>query len=411
VKRGWICRRAAGLSVLLLVSTPAVMAAERHKAAQPKSQAAKPGPAAPTATPPAPGPEFTTEATHAIVVEAETNTVLFAKDADEHMPPASMSKMMTAYVVFGFLKSGHAKLTDELPVSADAWKTGGSKMFVPVGGRISIDNLLQGMIVQSGNDACIVLAEGLAGSQQAFVDLMNAKAKEIGLTNSHFDDVDGLPDPNHWMTARDLATLAWRTIKDFPEYYHYYSEKNYAFNNIDQGNRNPLLYTTPGTDGLKTGHTEESGYSLTASVVRGDRRIIVVASGLPTMKARGQEGERLVEWAFREFNDYKLLSSGDKVEDAEVWLGAQPKVPLVVHQDVLATMPRASRKDMKVTVSYNGPIPAPITQGQELGKLTISAPNVTPVDVPLYAGSSVAPIGTIGRMATVAAYLIWGNRH
>jgi serine-type D-Ala-D-Ala carboxypeptidase (penicillin-binding protein 5/6) len=407
VKSGWICRGAAALSVLLLIGTSAALAAEKHKPAKPS--AAKTAPAAPAA--PAPGDAFSTEAKHAIIIETETGAVLFAKNADERMPPASMSKMMTAYVVFGMLKSGKAKLTDELPVSAEAWKTGGSKMFVPVGGKISIDNLLQGMIVQSGNDSCIVLAEGLAGSQPAFVDLMNAKAKEIGLTNSHFDDVDGLPDPNHWMTARDLATLAWRTLKDFPEYYHYYSEKNFAFNNIDQGNRNPLLYTTPGTDGLKTGHTDESGFSLTASVMRGDRRIIMVENGLPTMKARGQEGERLVEWAFREFNDYKLFSAGDKVEDAETWLGVQPKVPLVVHQDLLVPLPRAARQDMKVTVSYNGPIPAPVTEGQEVGKVTIAAPNVTPIELPVYAGASVARIGTIGRMATVAAHLIWGNRH
>jgi D-alanyl-D-alanine carboxypeptidase (penicillin-binding protein 5/6) len=413
VKRGWICRGAAALTVFLLavfllVGGSAVLAAEKHKPAAPKPPAAKPAPAAPA---PAPGAAFTTEARHAIIVETETGTVLFDKDADERMPPASMSKMMTAYVVFGLLKSGHAKLTDELPVSAEAWKLGGSKMFVPVGGHISIDNLLQGMIVQSGNDSCVVLAEGLAGSQAAFVDMMNAKAKEIGLTNSHFDNVDGLPDPNHWMTARDLATLAWRTLQDFPQYYHYYSEKNFAFNNIDQGNRNPLLYTTPGTDGLKTGHTDESGFSLTASVMRGDRRIIVVENGLPTMKARGQEGERLAEWAFREFNDYKLFSAGDKVDDAETWLGVQPKVPLVIHQNVLVTMPRTSRKDMKVTASYTKPIPAPITEGQEIGKVTIAAPNVATVELPLYAGASVARIGTIGRMATVAAYLIWGNRH
>src|SRR5690348_2835810 len=227
VRRGWICRGMAASTALLLIGTSAVLAAEKHRPAPARSPAAKTAPAAPVPVP-APGGGFTTEAKHAIIVEAETGTVLFNKDADERMPPASMSKMMTAYVVFGLLKSGRAKLTDQLPVSAEAWKTGGSKMFVPVGGSVSIENLLQGMIVQSGNDACIVLAEGLAGSQQAFVEMMNAKAKEIGLTNSHFDDVDGLPDPNHWMTARDLATLAWRTIKDFPEYYHYYSEKDYS---------------------------------------------------------------------------------------------------------------------------------------------------------------------------------------
>ncbi len=181
-------------------------------------------------------------------------------------------------------------------------------MFVPLGGKVTIDDLMHGMIIQSGNDACVVLAEGLAGSVEAFVDLMNQKAKEIGLKDSHFANVDGLPDPNEWMTARDLATLAIRTIKDFPEYYKIYSEMDFTFNNIKQGNRNPLLYKNVGADGLKTGHTEEAGYSLTASVLRGDRRIVMVLGGLPTMKARAEESERLVDWAFREFNDYRLFS-------------------------------------------------------------------------------------------------------
>jgi D-alanyl-D-alanine carboxypeptidase (penicillin-binding protein 5/6) len=359
---------------------------------------------------PAVGSTIDTQARHAIVIEAETGAVLFAKFADDRMPPASMSKMMTAYVVFGMLKDGRAKLTDELPVSERAWRLGGSKMFVPVGGRISINNLLQGMIVQSGNDSCVVLAEGLAGSEQAFVDLMNQKAGEIGLKNSHFADVNGLPNPDHWMTARDLATLAIRTINDFPEYYHYYSEKEFTFSGIEQGNRNPLLYTTPGTDGLKTGHTDEAGYSLTASVRRENRRIVLVMGGLPSAKARAQEGERLAEWAFREFNDYKLFSAGDKVDDAEVWLGAHSKVPMAVGQDLLITLPRRSRKDMKVTVYYDRPIPAPVRKGTVIGKLVVTAPDVQNVEVPLYAAANVDRIGTLGRMATMAGYLIWGAK-
>ena len=203
-----------------------------------------------------------TQAKHAFVLEVETGTVLLDKGAEERIPPASMSKVMTAYLVFDYLKQGRAKLEDELPVSEAAWRTGGSKMFVPLGGRIKIEDLVQGMVIQSGNDACVVLAEGLAGSQQAFVEQMNQKAQEIGLRDSHFANVDGLPSPEHWMTARDLATLAVRTIEDFPEYYKYYSEKEYKFNNISQGNRNPLLYKDIGADGLKTGHTEEAGYSL-----------------------------------------------------------------------------------------------------------------------------------------------------
>src|SRR5215470_13342641 len=351
-----------------------------------------------------------TQAKHAFIIEVETGAVLLDKGADERIPPASMSKIMTAYAVFDMLKQGRASLEDELPVSERAWRLQGSKMFVPIGGRIKIDDLLKGMIIQSGNDACLVLAEGLAGSEEAFVELMNQKAKDFGLKDSHFTNVDGLPSPDHWMTARDLATLSIRTIKDFPEYYHYYGQMDYEFNNIRQGNRNPLLYKGVGADGLKTGHTEEAGYSLTASVKREDRRIIVVLGGLPTMKARAQESERLIDWAFREFNDYKLFATGDKVEDVEVWLGSDPKVPLTVTKDLVVTLPRKSRKDMKVTVDFDRPIPAPVRQGQTLGKLMVTAPDVPATEVTLVAAADVDRMDTLGRIATLAGYLVWGGR-
>jgi D-alanyl-D-alanine carboxypeptidase (penicillin-binding protein 5/6) len=366
---------------------------------------------APAPQAPASGIGLDTPARHALIVEADTNTVLFEKAADERMPPASMSKIMTAYVVFGMLKSGRVTLGDELPVSEKAWRLGGSKMFVPIGSRIKIDDLLKGVLVQSGNDACLVLAEGLAGSEQDFVDLMNKKAEELGLKDSHFANVTGLPDPEEWMTARDLVTLALHTIHDFPEYYHYFSERTFDFNNIDQGNRNPLLYKVAGADGLKTGHTEEAGYSLIGSVLRGERRVIVIVAGLSSMKDRASEGERLVEWAFREFNDYKLFSAGDKVDDAEVWLGSQPKVAMTVKNDLVVTLPRRSRKDMKVTLSYEKPVSAPVKQGDAIGKIVVTAPDTSPLERPLYAAADVRPISTIGRMATLAGYLIWGNRH
>jgi D-alanyl-D-alanine carboxypeptidase (penicillin-binding protein 5/6) len=283
-------------------------------------------------------------------------------------------------------------------------------MFVPIGGRIKIEDLLKGMIIQSGNDACLVLAEGLAGSEQAFVELMNQKAKEIGLQDSHFANVSGLPDPDHWMTARDLATLSIRTIKDFPDYYHYYGQVDYEFNNIKQGNRNPLLYKGAGADGLKTGHTEEAGYSLTASVKREDRRIVLVLGGLPTMKARAQESERLIEWAFREFNDYRLFAANDRVEDGEVWLGSDAKVPLTVSQDLVVTLPRKSRKAMKVTVEYDRPIPAPITKGQAVGKVVVTAPDVPTTEAQLVAGADIERMDTFGRIATLAGYLVWGGQ-
>jgi D-alanyl-D-alanine carboxypeptidase (penicillin-binding protein 5/6) len=372
---------------------------------------AKPKPATAAATTPAkPGAGIDTQAKHALVIEVETGTVLLDKLADEHMPPASMSKIMTAYMVFDMLKQGRAKVEDELPVSERAWRLQGSKMFVPIGGRIKIDDLLKGVIIQSGNDACLVLAEGLAGSEEAFVEMMNQKATQIGLKDSHFANVDGLPSPDHWMTARDLATLSIRTIQDFPEYYHYYSQMEFEFNNIKQGNRNPLLYKGGGADGLKTGHTEEAGYSLTASVKRENRRIVLVLGGLPTMKARAQESERLIEWAFREFNDYKLFAVGDKVEDAEVWLGAEPKVALTVARDLVVTLPRRTRKEMKVTVEYDRPIPAPIAKGQPLGKVIVTAPDVPPAELPLVAAASVDRMDAIGRIATLAGYLVWGGR-
>lgn len=368
-------------------------------------------PAAPAAPPTPSSIGIDTQAKHALIVEVETGTVLLDKAADERMPPASMSKLMTAYVVFSMLKEGRAKLTDELAVSERAWRTGGSKMFVPLGGRVSIDDLIKGVIIQSGNDACVVLAEGLAGSVDAFVELMNQKAKEIGLKDSHFANVDGLPDPNHWMTARDLTTLALRTIKDFPEYYKIYGQLEFVFNNIKQGNRNPLLYKNMGADGLKTGHTEESGYSLTASVVRGGRRIVMVLNGLPTMRARAQESERLADWAFREFNDYKLVAAGDTVDEAPVWLGAAARVPLTVAKDVVVTLPRKSRKEMKVTADYEAPVPAPVKKGETLGKLVVTAPSTAPIEVPLIAAADVGRMDAIGRVATLAGYLVWGRRH
>jgi serine-type D-Ala-D-Ala carboxypeptidase (penicillin-binding protein 5/6) len=386
-------------------------------AARPKAVAAeKLSKGSERATPPVPGDRtagtgIATEAKHAFMIETETGTVLLDKLADQRIPSASMSKMMTAYVVFGMLKEGRVKLDDELPVSREAWRLGGSKMFVKVGDRVKVDDLIRGMIVQSGNDACLVLAQGLAGSEAAFVALMNEKAKQIGLKDSHFANVTGLPDPNHWVTARDLATLALRTIKDFPQYYHYYSERNFSYNNINQGNRNPLLYKNMGADGLKTGHTQEAGYSLTASVVRDNRRVILVVEGLPSMRARAQESERLVEWAFRAFNDYRLFGAGDKVDDAEVWLGAEVRVPMTVTRDLTVTLPRQSRRSMKVTVAYNRPVAAPIAKGDPIGKVIVSAPEATSVEAPLVAGADVPRIGAVGRMASLAAYLIWGRIH
>jgi D-alanyl-D-alanine carboxypeptidase (penicillin-binding protein 5/6) len=312
-------------------------------------------------------------------------------------------------MVFDRLKDGSLKLEDTLPVSEKAWRMGGSKMFVEVGSRVSIEDLLQGIVVQSGNDACIVVAEGLAGSESRFAELMTEKAREIGLHDSHFANSTGWPDPGQLMSAMDLVRLASLTIRNFPEYYHFYSEKEFTYNGIPQGNRNPLLYGTSGADGLKTGHTEASGYGLTGSVERDGRRVVLVLNGLESARQRASESERLIEWAFREFENIALFKSGDTVEQAAVWLGEADTVNLRIDRDLLVTVPRRDSDKMKVSVVYDGPVPAPIEEGQQIATLRVEAADADPVEVPLYAAESVKQLGPLGRMAAAIEQLIWGK--
>jgi D-alanyl-D-alanine carboxypeptidase (penicillin-binding protein 5/6) len=404
----------ACLLALSLVLSVAGIPGTAPAATAPAKPAAKAPAGKGKATPEAPSQGtasgIDTEARNAYVIDFRTGAVLLDKNADERIPPASMSKMMTYYTVFSYLKEGKATLEDMLPVSEKAWRTQGSKMFVPLGGRVKIEDLLRGVIIQSGNDACIVLAEGLAGSEQAFVDEMNKKAQEIGLTGSHFANVTGLPDPEHYMTARDLATLARHIITDYPQFYKFESEKDFSYNGIKQGNRNPLLYKDFGADGLKTGHTEEAGYCLTASAVRENRRIVMVLAGMPSMKSRATESERLIEWAFREFGGYTLFKTGETIDEADVWLGDSAKVPLTVSSDAVVTIPRRSRKDMKVTAVYDKPIKAPIAQGQEVGKLVVTVPNQTPTEFPLVTASAVERLGAMGRVGAALSYMVFGGK-
>ena len=350
-----------------------------------------------------------TQAREALLVDLGTGAVLLDKNSEVSMPPASMSKIMTAYMVFERLKDGSLSLDDKLPVSEKAWRMGGSKMFVEVGDQIRVEDLLRGVIVQSGNDACIVLAEALAGSEEAFAEQMTAKAREIGMTGSTFANATGWPDPNQRMTARDLAVLAERIITDHPEFYHYYSEKEFVWSDIRQGNRNPLLYKNIGADGLKTGHTEEAGYGLTASAVQNDRRLILVVNGLSSVKERSAEAERLMSWGFREFGNYALFEAGETVDEAPVWLGAEKTVPLVMAEDITVTLPRRARNGMKVSVVYESPIPAPVPAGSEVARLRISWPDGAPVDVPLMAGKDVEQLGPFGRIAASIKFLLLGT--
>jgi D-alanyl-D-alanine carboxypeptidase (penicillin-binding protein 5/6) len=357
-------------------------------------------------------PTIDTTAKHAVVVDFNTGTMLFNKGADERMEPASLSKMMTAYVVFDYIKKGQATLEDMLPVSEKAWakhKTNESNMFVALGSRVKIEDLIRGMIVQSGNDACYVLAEGLAGSMDVFIARMNEIAQQLGLAHSHFANVDGLPDPQEYVTARDLATLAHHLIADYPEYYHYESEKDFTYNGIKQGNRNPLLYKDLGVDGIKTGHTEEAGYGVTISAVRDGRRIIEVLAGMSSMKERSSESEKVLEWAFREFNDYRLVKAGEAVDDAPVWLGEAPKVQATTKADIYVTLPRKARRDLKVTAVYDAAVKAPVAQGQTVGRLVVSAPDMDAQEFPLVAAQPVAKLNPLGRVAAAAGYFLWGK--
>jgi len=364
---------------------------------------------------PAGAESIETDARQALIVDYNTGTVLLEKNADTLMVPSSMSKLMTVYLVFKKLKEGSWKLSDQLPVSVTAWKrhyqSGGSLMFLPVGSTASIDDLIKGVIIQSGNDACSVLAEAYAGSEEAFAEEETRVAREkLGMVNSTFRNASGVPEPDHLTTARDLASLARHLIDDFPEFYPIFSEHSFIFNNIKQDNRNPLLWTTQGADGLKTGHTEAAGYGLTASVKRGDRRVIMVLNGMEKQKERWEESQRLIEWAFREFDDYALFKPGDQVADADVWLGESASVPLVAGEKLVVTLPRKARREMKVTAVYDGPIAAPIHKGQVVGKLRIVAPGVPTAELPLIAGADVAKLGFTGRISAALRYLLWGPK-
>lgn len=358
----------------------------------------------------APAHALDTTAQHAFLVDLSTDTVLLDKNAEAPTAPASMTKMMTALLVFDHLKQGSLRMEDTLPVSQKAWRMGGSKMFVMVGNKVSVHDLLQGVIVQSGNDACIVLAEGIAGSEQAFVAQMNERAREIGMRNTHFTNSSGWPDPELHTTARDLAILADYIIETYPEYYALFSEKEFTWNGIHQKNRNPLLYKDLGVDGLKTGHTEEAGYSLTASAIRNGRRVVLVVNGLQSDRARSEETQRLIDWAFREFQVYTLFKANEPVEQAAVWLGDSPTVPLVLEKDLKLTLPVAYGKNRpKVTVHYTGPISAPIRQGQQVGVIQITAAGMPMIERPLVAAASVDRLGPFGRIFAAARYLLWGG--
>ncbi len=349
-----------------------------------------------------------TAAKQAILIDNVTGTVLFEKNADELMEPSSMSKIMTIYMVFDRLADGSLKLEDTLPVSEKAWRKGGSKMFVKVGDRVTVEDLLRGIIIQSGNDATIVVAEGLAGDEKTFSAEMTERAHEMGMVSSTFTNASGWPEEGHRMTARDLALLAKYTVENFPDYYGYYAELEFTYNDIRQGNRNPLLYKKMGADGLKTGHTQNAGYGLTGSAIRDGRRLILVLNGLGSAGARSREAERLIEYGFREFSNHALFDGGDTVGAADVWLGEAATVPLVIEDPLVTTLTRKARRKMEVKLVYDGPIPAPIEKGARIATLTVTTPDAEPLEIPLVAGADVAKLGPLRRIGAAIGYLVWG---
>jgi len=355
-----------------------------------------------------PASAFETSAKAAILVDLQSDQVLFAKNPDEPLPPASMSKLMTAFMVFERLEDGRLSLDDTFPVSEKAWRKGGSKMFVEVGSRVRVEDLLHGIIVQSGNDACIVVAEALAGSEEAFAEQMTKRAHELGLTHTTLKNASGWPDPEHLMSVRDLATLAQAMIERFPEYYPIYSEKEFTYNGIRQYARNPLLHLDVGADGLKTGHTEEAGYGLTASAARDGRRLVMVLAGLQRPGDRAREAERLLEYGFSQFKSYQLFSAGEAVGQAGVWLGSEPTVPLVLERDVVISLTPEARRALEVKVVYDGPVPAPVVKGAQIAELEIAAPGIEPRRLPLIASQEVRPAGLLSRVTSALGYLIWG---
>jgi serine-type D-Ala-D-Ala carboxypeptidase (penicillin-binding protein 5/6) len=339
---------------------------------------------------------FSTAAPHAILVEAESGTILFEKAADQLSPPASLSKLMTLEVVYHALREGKIKPEDEFTISENAWRKGGapsrgSAMYAAIHSRVSVRDLIKGAVIQSGNDACIALAEGIAGSEDNFAELMNKRAKELGLTKSFFSNPTGLHEPNMKVTARELGALARHIIQTYPDYYRDFGEAEFTWNRIRQYNRNPLLRMNVGADGLKTGFTKEAGYGLVGSAVQSGMRLIVVVMGLKSEKERSDEARKLLDWGFRGFESRPLFAEGQTIGEAKVFGGNSGRVPLVGPGMIRLMVPRGVNDRIIARVVYTGPVPAPVAKGQPIGKLKVWRGDNVALEVPLQAAEDVGP--------------------
>lgn len=342
--------------------------------------------------------QLDTSAKQAYMIDYDTGAVLFEKNANERMPTSSMSKVMTMYMVFDALKHGKITLDTSFMVSENAWRMEGSKMFVEVDKQVRVEDLMRGVIVQSGNDATVVLAEGLSGTESTFAQAMTQKAKELGMTNTNLVNASGWPDENHYSTAHDLAVMARSLIREFPDYYKYYSEKEFTYNKITQANRNPLLYKNIGADGIKTGHTEIAGYGLIGSGVQNGRRVIFVINGLEDNKARAQEATKMLEFGLKSFANKKLFGKDQAVGAAKVAFGKAAGVPLVMGQDAVVTHSITGLGAIKATLDYKSPLIAPIAKGQEVGVLKVQIGTGAPQTYPVFAGADVPRTGFFGGL-------------
>ena len=350
---------------------------------------------------------FQTAAPNAILIDADSGTVLFEKNADQLLAPASLAKLMTAEVVFDQIRMGNLNADEEFVISENAWRkggapSGGSTMYAPIHSRVKIRDLLQGVIIQSGNDACIALAEGIAGNEASFARLMNERARELGLAKANFTNSAGLPDPNMKVTPRELAILSQHIIRTYPEFYKYYGEREFTWNKIRQQNRNPLLATVNGADGLKTGFTNEAGYNLVGSAVQNGLRLIVVVMGHKTPAERATEAKRILDWGFNGFESRLLFAEGTAVGEAKLYGGAKSYVPLVGAGAIKLMVPRGTNDRIIARVVYTGPVPAPVDKGQPIGKLKIWRGENVALEVPLQAEEAVGK-GSLTQRAVDAA--------
>lgn len=345
--------------------------------------------------PAVPPPELAAKAW--LLMDANSGQVLIEKDADRRIEPASLTKLMTAYLSFAAIKQGRLKLTDTIPISEKAWKTEGSRMFVEPNKPVTVDELLHGMIIQSGNDATVALAESIGGSEAGFVTMMNKEALRLGMTHTHFVTATGLPDPQHYTTARDLSLIATAIIRDYPEFHPLYSIKEYRYNNISQPNRNRLLWSDPTVDGMKTGHTESAGYCLIASAHRGPRRLLSVVLGAESDTLRAAESQRLLNYGFQSFDGAKLYAQDQTVATLKVWKGSQSQIKAGFTHDLYLSIPRGRSADLKTTLTTRQPLLAPLSRGQNVGTLKVSLDNKELAQFPVVALENISVASFLGR--------------